>query len=187
VFDVDYRPVLWGLTARDLGENRFVDQPAVTGILQQVLPLCDLIVGTEEEMHILGGTTDTIAALRAIRERTDALLVCKRGADGCSAFPDQIPDSLDDGVVGPGFTVEIFNVLGAGDAFMSGFLRGWLRDLSLEHCCELANAAGAIVVSRHGCAPAMPTWSTTDPFACARMRVWSTSTGPRPARAAMTS
>ena len=24
VFDVDYRPVLWGLTARDLGENRFV-------------------------------------------------------------------------------------------------------------------------------------------------------------------
>ena len=41
---------------------------------------------------------------------------------------------LEDGVVGPGFEVEVFNVLGAGDAFMSGFLRGWLRDLPLERC-----------------------------------------------------
>ena len=164
VFDVDYRPVLWGLTPRDLGENRFVAHDAVTEILQRVLPLCDLIVGTEEEIHILGGSTDTIAALRAVRERTDALLVCKRGPEGCSAFPGAIPDSLDDGVTGPGFSVEVFNVLGAGDAFMSGFLRGWLRDLPLERCCELANAAGAIVVSRHGCAPAMPTWVEMEAF-----------------------
>jgi 5-dehydro-2-deoxygluconokinase len=93
VFDIDYRPVLWGLTGRDLGENRFVAHQAVTGILQQVLPACDLVVGTEEEFHILGGTTDTLAALSAVRHRTDALLVCKRGPDGCSAFPGAIPDS----------------------------------------------------------------------------------------------
>src|SRR3546814_4791579 len=67
IFDIDYRPVLWGLTERDMGENRFVAHDAVTARLQQVLPLCDLIVGTEEEIHILGGDTDTIAALRAIR------------------------------------------------------------------------------------------------------------------------
>jgi 5-dehydro-2-deoxygluconokinase len=164
VFDVDYRPVLWGLTPRDLGENRFVAHDAVTEILQRVLPLCDLIVGTEEEIHILGGSTDTIAALRAVRERTDALLVCKRGPEGCSAFPAAVPDSLGEGVTGPGFSVEVFNVLGAGDAFMSGFLRGWLRDLPLGRCCELANAAGAIVVSRHGCAPARPTWVEMEAF-----------------------
>jgi 5-dehydro-2-deoxygluconokinase len=164
VFDVDYRPVLWGLTPRDLGENRFVAHDTVTEILQCVLPLCDLVVGTEEEFHILGGTTDTLAALRAVRERTSALLVCKRGPDGCSAFPGAIPGNLDQGVVGPGFNVEVFNVLGAGDAFMSGFLRGWLRDLPLERCCEIANAAGAIVVSRHGCAPAMPTWPEMEAF-----------------------
>ncbi|WP_394761251.1 5-dehydro-2-deoxygluconokinase [Phenylobacterium sp.] len=168
VFDVDYRPVLWGLTARDLGENRFVAHEAVTEILQQVLPVCDLVVGTEEEFHILGGSPDTIAALRAVRERTDALLVCKRGPGGCSAFAEAIPDSLDAGVVGPGFNVEVFNVLGAGDAFMSGFLRGWLRDLPLDRCCELANAAGAIVVSRHGCAPAMPTWTEIQAFLAKR-------------------
>jgi 5-dehydro-2-deoxygluconokinase len=83
VLDIDYRPVLWGLTAREAGENRFVESQQVTAVLQQVLPLCDLIVGTEEEVHILGGTTDTIAALREIRRQTAALLVCKRGPDGC--------------------------------------------------------------------------------------------------------
>ncbi len=170
VFDIDYRPVLWGLAGRDRGEDRFVGHQAVTEILQQVLPVCDLVVGTEEEFHILGGTTDTLAALRAARARTDALLVCKRGPDGCSAFPGAIPDTLDQGVVGPGFTVEVFNVLGAGDAFMSGFLRGWLRDLPLERCCEIANAAGAIVVSRHGCAPAMPTWPEMEAFLSGQAR-----------------
>ena len=158
IFDIDYRPVLWGLAAKDNGEDRFVASAAVTAELQRVLPLCDLIVGTEEEVHILGGTTDTVAALRAIRAKTAALLVCKRGAQGCVAFSGDVPDSLDDGVVGRGFAVEVFNVLGAGDAFMAGFLRGWLRDMPLEKCCELANACGAIVVSRHGCAPAMASW-----------------------------
>lgn len=164
VFDIDYRPVLWGLTGKDMGENRFVADAAVTARLQQVLPLCDLIVGTEEEIHILGGSTDTLTALRAIREQSPALLVCKRGPDGCSAFSDAIPASLDDGVVGRGFKVEVYNVLGAGDAFMAGFLRGWLRDAPLETCCEYGNACGAIVVSRHGCAPAMPTWEELQLF-----------------------
>ena len=158
VFDIDYRPVLWGLATKDNGEDRFVASAAVTAELQRVLPLCDLIVGTEEEIHILGGTTDTIAALRAVRAASDALLVCKRGADGCVAFPGAVPVSLDEGIVGQGFPIEVFNVLGAGDAFMAGFLRGWLRDEPIDLCCTYANACGAIVVSRHGCAPAEPSW-----------------------------
>ncbi len=164
VFDIDYRPVLWGLTEKDMGENRFVANPDVTDRLQEVLPYCDLIVGTEEEFHILGGTTDTIKALQNVRELTSALLVCKRGPDGCSAFPTDIPESLDGGISGRGFSVEVFNVLGAGDAFMAGFLRGWLRDAPIETCCEYGNACGAIVVSRHGCAPAIPTWPELEAF-----------------------
>lgn len=164
IFDIDYRPVLWGLTSKDMGENRFVAAAEVTRALQKVLPLCDLIVGTEEEIHILGGSTDTIAALRAIRAGSDALLVCKRGPKGCVAFEADIPDSLDDGIVGRGFPIEVFNVLGAGDAFMAGFLRGWLRDLPIATCCEYGNACGALVVSRHGCAPAMPSWEELEIF-----------------------
>jgi 5-dehydro-2-deoxygluconokinase len=141
-----------------MGEQRFVAHRTVSQKLQEVLPLCDLVVGTEEEIHILGGSTDTLEALRAIRTKTTALLVCKRGAEGCVAFPGVIPERLDGAVSAKGFAVEVYNVLGAGDAFMAGFLRGWLKNHPIERCCEWGNACGAIVVSRHGCAPAMPTW-----------------------------
>ena len=170
VFDIDYRPVLWGLAAKDLGESRYVAHAGVTQRLQNVLPLCDLVVGTEEEIRILGGAEDTLAALKSIRSRTSATLVCKRGAQGCVAFPERIPDNLDDGVSAAGFGVEVYNVLGAGDAFLGGFLRGWLRDEPLEQCCRLGNACGAIVVSRHGCAPAMPTWPELQVFFAAQPR-----------------
>jgi 5-dehydro-2-deoxygluconokinase len=164
VFDVDYRPVLWGLTAPDRGEDRFVENEKVTRRLQEVLPLCDLVVGTEEELHILGGVTDTVAALKVIRQKSAALIVCKLGSKGCVAFAGAIPERLDEGLVHDGFPVEVFNVLGAGDAFMAGFLRGWLRDEPVAQCCEWGNACGAIVVSRHGCAPAMPTWIELQQF-----------------------
>ncbi len=82
----------------------------------------------------------------------------KRGPMGCVAFPAAIPERVDDGAAGPGFPVEVFNVLGAGDAFMAGLLRGWVRDEPLANALRYANACGALVVSRHGCAPAMPSW-----------------------------
>src|SRR5208282_5897266 len=75
-----------------------------------------------------------------------------------------IPASIDDGIKGPGFPVEVYNVLGAGDAFMSGFLRGWLRDESLETCCAYANANGAFAVSRLLCSAEYPTWAELTRF-----------------------
>ncbi len=162
--DIDYRPVLWGLTGPGLGEQRFVASDRVSAHLQTVVGDCDLIVGTEEEIHIAGGSTDTVAALRRLRGLTSATLVVKRGPMGCAAFPGPIPDALEQGVAGPGFPVEVYNILGAGDAFMAGFLRGWLRDEPLERCAAYANACGALVVSRHGCAPAIPSWEELDYF-----------------------
>lgn len=158
VLDIDYRPVLWGLTSPGLGEQRFVPSDEVSRRLQQVVPHCDLVVGTEEEIHIAGGSTDTLTALRRLRCLTDATLVVKRGPMGCVVFDGPIPPSLADGITGPGFPVDVYNVLGAGDAFMAGFLRGWLRDEPLSTCCRYANACGALVVSRHACAPAMASW-----------------------------
>ena len=162
ILDIDYRPVLWGLTSRSMGEERFVSAPAVTQTLQSFAPFCDLIVGTEEELHILGGTTDTLAAVRAIRAISAATIVCKLGEQGCVVFDGAIPEQLNMGIAGEGFPIEVFNVLGAGDAFMSGFLLGWLSEHPLAECCRLANACGALVVSRHGCAPAIPTREELD-------------------------
>lgn len=160
--DVDYRPVLWGLTSLGDGETRYIESGEVTRQLQEVLGLFDLIVGTEEEFHIAGGSEDSIVALKTVRAYTDATLVCKRGPLGCSVFTDDIGNTLDDGITVKGVRVEVLNVLGAGDAFMSGLLRGYLNDEPWEQCCRYANACGALVVSRHGCAPAMPTKEELD-------------------------
>ena len=164
IFDIDYRPVFWGLVAKDGGASRFVDSATVTAASQRFLPHCDLIVGTEEEVHIAGGDTDTIAALRTIRQLSRAPIVVKRGSAGCVVFPGAIPDLLDEGLVGPGFLVEVFNVVGAGDGFLSGFLSGWLRGMAWSECCRRGNATGALVVSRHGCSPASPTSAELDWF-----------------------
>ncbi len=156
--DIDYRPNLWGLAGHGAGEERFIESAAVTAKLQASLQLFDLIVGTEEEFHIAGGTTDTMAALRAVRAVSKATLVCKRGPMGAAAFTGAIPATLDDGEAGPGFPIEVFNVLGAGDGFMSGLIRGWLDDEPWPVALKYANACGAFAVSRHGCTPAYPSW-----------------------------
>lgn len=157
-FDIDYRPNLWGLASLGAGEERYIRSDQVTEHLQKILPECDLIVGTEEEIHIAGGTTDTAEALRAIRRASSATIVYKRGPMGCIVYTGEIPDDLEDGIKGPGFPVEVYNVLGAGDAFMAGFLRGWLTDQPTETCCAWANACGAFAVSRLMCSPEYPTW-----------------------------
>lgn len=156
LLDIDYRPVLWGLTSLGDGETRYIDSEAVTQSLQEVLHHFDVLVGTEE-FHIAGGSTDTLTALKNVRKVSQATLVCKRGALGCSVFEGDIPDDLDGGINVYGVRVEVLNVLGAGDAFMSGLLRGYINGESWEQCCRYANACGALVVSRHSCAPAMPT------------------------------
>ena len=72
--------------------------------------------------------------------------------------------AADDGVRA-GFPIEVFNVLGAGDAFMAGFLsRLAARRAARPSAASDANACGALVVSRHGCAPAMPTGDELEHF-----------------------
>jgi 5-dehydro-2-deoxygluconokinase len=164
VLDIDYRPVLWGLTGRGNGEQRFVAAEHVTKHLQATLPLFDLIVGTEEEFHIAGGSEDLLTALRAVRSVSDATLVVKRGPLGCSIVEGAIPTDIDEAPSYRGARVEVLNVLGAGDAFLSGFLAGWLSGETVEKACAWANASGAIVVSRHACAPAMPCRAELDAF-----------------------
>ncbi len=164
VFDLDYRPVFWGVASHEQGGEMFVASEEVTEVYRSVLPDCDLVVGTEEEVRIAGGSTDTHEALRSIRDLSGATVVLKVGAMGAIVFPDEIPASVEDGVRVPGFPVEVFNSVGAGDAFMSGFLSGWLREKPLEECLRLGNACGAIVVSRHGCSPAMPTTEELEYF-----------------------
>ncbi|MBN9348596.1 MAG: 5-dehydro-2-deoxygluconokinase [Devosia sp.] len=164
VFDIDYRPNLWGLAGHAAGFERYVASDRVTREYQSILADTDLVVGTEEEVAIAAGTSDLPAALRTIRGLTGATIVLKRGAKGCIVYDGAIPDDLEDGIVGQGFPIEIYNVLGAGDAFMSGFLRGWLRGEPHAVSATWANACGAFAVSRLLCAPEYPTWDELSYF-----------------------
>ncbi|MEF2072201.1 bifunctional 5-dehydro-2-deoxygluconokinase/5-dehydro-2-deoxyphosphogluconate aldolase [Consotaella aegiceratis] len=163
-FDVDYRPNLWGLAGHAAGFSRYVASGAVTEKLRTVLPDCDLIVGTEEEIMIAGGSDDVLSALKAIRGLSPATIVLKRGPMGCIVYDGPISDDLQAGIVGRGFPIEVYNVLGAGDAFMSGFLRGYLGGEDLATAATWANACGAFAVSRLLCSPESPTFPELEHF-----------------------
>lgn len=163
VFDIDYRPTLWGLTGHAAGFERYVRSARVSESLRTVLPDCDLIVGTEEEIMIASGADSALGALKAIRALSAATIVLKRGPMGCIVYEREI-ENLENGIVGRGFPIEVYNVLGAGDAFMAGFLRGWLKGEPLATAATWANACGAFAVSRLLCSPEYPTWAELSHF-----------------------
>ncbi|KKC39604.1 5-dehydro-2-deoxygluconokinase [Devosia epidermidihirudinis] len=158
ILDIDYRPNLWGLAGHDAGDSRYIASDTVSAHMKTVLADCDLIVGTEEEVLIASGESDLLSALKTIRSLSPGTIVLKRGPMGCIVYDGAIPDDLEQGIVGKGFPIEVYNVLGAGDAFLSGFLRGWLRGEPHATSATWANACGAFAVSRLLCAPEIPTW-----------------------------
>lgn len=164
IFDIDYRPNLWGLAGHRAGEERYIASDAVSNRLKPVLAECDLIVGTEEEVLIASGEADLLAALKTIRASSSATIVLKRGPMGCIVYDGAIPDDLEQGIVGQGFPIEVYNTLGAGDSFMSGFLRGWLKGEAHETSATWANACGAFAVSRLLCSPEIPTFTELQYF-----------------------
>jgi 5-dehydro-2-deoxygluconokinase len=154
LYDVDFRPVLW----RRQGGEALTDQE-IRQALQAPLPCVDLLVGTEEEYLALTGCPRAEEAFEEARRLFPGTAVLKRGPRGALAAPPGGPP-----VAVPAFPVPILNTLGAGDAFLAGFLSGWLGDRPLADCLRRGNACGALVVSRHGCAPAMPYASEVEHF-----------------------
>ena len=92
------------------------------------------------------------AAIQKIMALGIEALIVKRGDKGSTVF-------LKNGEVidVPGFKVEVMNVLGAGDAFASGFIYGYLNGWDWFKCCRMGNACGAILVTKPGCSNFNPT------------------------------
>ena len=155
ILDVDYRPVLWGLTAAGDGETRFSESAEVSGYYKTFLPYCDLVVGTDEELCIAAGVADPYEAIKLIQQYAKADVIYKTGLQGSEVH------CYGDGRViqVPAYVVDVFNTLGAGDAYMSGLLSGLLNEVTWQTALSYANASGAIVCSRHGCSPAIPSMS----------------------------
>lgn len=151
VVDIDYRADQWDSAA------------AFSTQILTLLSAATMAVGTEEELAAATGSSDVARGAAAALERGLDALVLKRGARGSTVFRAGAPPAD----VAP-FPVDVLNVLGAGDAFASGFLYGYLQGWPLERAARTGNACGAIVVTRHGCANFMPTLGEVSAFAAER-------------------
>ena len=157
VLDLDFRPDQWH-DARAFGVT-----------VRSVLRLADVVIGTADEVkasalhegvsvsvehsQVSGARVsgDVLKAVETVLKEGPEALVLKRGGDGTTVY-------LDGGEIieAATFPVEVYNVLGAGDAFASGFLYGYLKGWDWHRSARMGNACGAIVVTRHGCANFMP-------------------------------
>jgi 5-dehydro-2-deoxygluconokinase len=155
VVDLDYRAVVWR------------DQQVFGTTVRSLLRGADLAIGTEEEVlaagAIPGEQEDLDSAVAEILGTGVRVLVLKRGARGATICQMDGAGRVLRTEVEP-YPIEVLNVLGAGDAFASGFLYGYLQGWPLERAVRLGNATGAIVVTRHGCANFMPTMAEVDAF-----------------------
>ena len=162
VLDIDFRPDQW-------------HDPRAFGVtLRSALRLVDIVIGTDDEINAASLTDstqirlshsqvsdarvsgDTGASIRMLMSLGPRVFLQKRGAEGARvhlASDGRSPAQMDV----PGFQVEVHNILGAGDAFASGFLYGFVNGWEWYKATRLGNACGAILVTKHGCANFMPT------------------------------
>jgi len=139
VLDLDYRAQLW----ESLDEARATAWRAI--------PRARVLVGNLEEVGLVTGTRDPDTAARMLLEQGPSLVVIKLGDRGAVAY------TASEAVRVPGVAVTVVNGMGAGDGFGGAMCHGLLEGWSLERMLTYACAAGAIVASQLGCAPAMPT------------------------------
>ena len=153
----------------DFRADQWKDLRSFGLMVRAILPKVKIAIGTEEE--ILAATLqnanqvhishqqisapqikgDIEASIQKIITSGPEILIVKRGSKGVTIY---YKDGKKQDV--PGFPVEILNVLGAGDAFASGFIYGYLQGWDIYKACRLGNASGAWVVQKSGCANAMP-------------------------------
>jgi 5-dehydro-2-deoxygluconokinase len=153
VLDLDFRP------------NQWHDPRAFGVTVRAVLPLVDIVLGTEDECkavtlsdprqvnvthsQISGARVagDLPASVEAMQRCGPKVIVVKTGERGATVFQTGKPP-----LPVPGFPVQVYNVLGAGDAFAAGFIYGLVKRWDYYKAARMGNAGGAIVVTRHGCA-----------------------------------
>ena len=139
VHDLDYRPMFW--PSRD--EAGRLGREAVRH--------ATVAVGNLEEVSVVVGELEPDEAAEALLALGPEVAIVKLGPRGVLAR------SADEHCVVPPVEIEVVNGLGAGDAFGGALCHGLLSDWPLERTIRFANAAGALVAGRLGCADDMPT------------------------------
>jgi 5-dehydro-2-deoxygluconokinase len=137
IVDLDWRPMFWSEEPRE--HYRAAVQRATVA------------VGNREEAGVAVGEGEPLEMARRLLELGPRLAIVKLGPRGVLAA------TADDHWVVPAVPVDVVNGLGAGDAFGGALCHGLLSGWDVERIIRFANAAGAVVASRLGCADDMPT------------------------------
>jgi 2-dehydro-3-deoxygluconokinase len=139
-FDVNYRSRLWS-----------VEQARAT--LRPLAAAASIVFGSEPELALLTG--DPAAGARAAADELLELgaqaVVVKRGVHGAAAY------TADGAASVPARVVRAVDVVGAGDAFVSGYLSGVLDGLGTAGRLRRGAAVSAFAVGSTGDWEGLPT------------------------------
>tara|TARA_B100001105_G_scaffold92431_1_gene73548 strand:- start:38 stop:1036 length:999 start_codon:yes stop_codon:yes gene_type:complete len=133
--DLDYRPWNW----HDKENTRLA--------YQEASELSNVLVGNEEEFQIL--QDDINIQIKECTSKSQ-LMILKKGENGCSLFSGEA--RLDAGI----YTLPVLKPYGSGDAFLGNVVINYMSSGDWQQAIEAGSAAAAIVVSKQGCASAMP-------------------------------
>jgi 5-dehydro-2-deoxygluconokinase len=155
--DLDFRPDQWH------------DARAYGVTIRAAMQLANVVIGTADEVKAAALQTeanvaveysqvsgarvggDTARAIELVLASGPSTLVMKRGGEATTIYVRGV-----EMIEAAPFPVDVCNVLGAGDAFASGLIYGYLKGWDWHRAARMGNACGAIVVTRHGCANFMP-------------------------------
>lgn len=147
IFDVDYRPYSW------------TSSEEAADVYSTAAQFCDIVIGNDDEFGVMAGGKELGRAFAEnLAKTTASIVVYKMGEFGSVTFAGE--QSFKTGI----FRVNALKPTGAGDSFMGAFIASLAAGMPLEICVERGSAAAAIVVSRVGCAPAMPTNAELEEF-----------------------
>jgi 2-dehydro-3-deoxygluconokinase len=136
-FDVNLRRRLWA------------DGEAAP-VLRSLVPRVTVLFATEEEIAVLSGESDVRRSAEWALGAGVRTVVVKRGAQGAIAF------AHDETVEAQGTRVSAVDPVGAGDAFVAGYLAASLTGAALAACLEQGCRAGAAVVQVPGDIEGLP-------------------------------
>lgn len=166
ILDIDFRADQWP------------DLQTFGTTIRSVLPYVDILIGTSEEVKAAAysGTGQAKVKEQAVSESyieasvdESVIRLIKLGPEALilknGPLGSIIHEKGKPAVSVPGFDVTVINVLGAGDAFASGFIFGFISGWDYYKSCRLGNACGAILVTKHGCSNFSPTLDEALAFA----------------------
>jgi len=124
---------------------------AIRRIYGKILKMSDIATFSREEANFIFGTSDPEKAAKKAFRYGIEIVGMKMGADG--AF---LQKRRGEKLMLPAFKVHAVDTTGAGDGWNAGLLVGLIKGWDLHTCLSVANAVGALVVTKHGAITALP-------------------------------